>query len=651
MRRLRAMRAWLIYRFDKVLDWPPIAQVLAIFALTALIVSAFAGLDALAGHTSVAGHENVDDDPFFWALTHFLDGGTVAQDEGTRRGIGLLATIAGITTLALLTAALTSQMAARIVVMRSGLSAVVEKGHVLCLGFGPDVPLVARELARSRQRVTLVVLTQVDKDRVDASLRAARSVAGSRLRTVVRTGDPRTELALLQIAAPRARSAIVIPPNELDDEGSVRWTLATLLALRRVVGPEWTGHVVVETRHAEATELLELAAEPDVAGPGALRTDIIAADAVLGGILAQSVRDDGIYFVLRHLLAFDGAEIYGTPMPAALVGKTFDYAFAKVDGAVALGICTDDDRLDLCPAGDRVLAASDVLLAVAASRGQLRLDGRLPEAPPLVHAPKPEPLAVTIVGVNGTVPHLVRDLMEMLPATSSLHLVAGDQHTQVRAMLASMPQRSGRLTVEVDDRPGTALARDASPRVCGADAVVILGPDAHQDENVDASALAMLLRLRHATKRTNGPHVRVVTEVRDPRSAAHIAPSKRDCVVSSDVVAMLVAQCVIDPETAPAYREILGPSGAWVALRSRHDVFGDRQLTFAEASAGLRRAGEIAIGIFPDPRREPDDREAVRRELEEGAAIVGEDAWLNPPRTQPIPTRAGTAIVVLTRSR
>lgn len=94
-----------------------------------------------------------------------------------------------------------------------------------------------------------------------------------------------------------------------------------------------------------------------------------------------------------------------------------------------------------------------------------------------------------------------------------------------------------------------------------------------------------------------------------------------------------------------------GPSGAWVALRSRHVAFGDRAVSLAEAMAAARRDGEIAIGLFPDPRRLPGDAEATRRELEEGAAMTGEDAWLDPPRQTAVPTRTGTSIVVLTRSR
>lgn len=645
-RRLRALRASVIYRADQVLGWPPLGQVLALFVVTLLVVATFAGLEHFLRPDGAPFGET-----FFWALTHFLDGGTVASDDASHRVLGTVVTVTGITTLALLTAALTAKMGERIRDMRSGLSPVVERRHILCLGFGPDVPLVARELARTHQRLTLVVLARDDKDRIEASLRVARAVAGHRLKIVVRTGDPRVEMALLQVAAPEARAAIVVPPSELDDEGSVRWTLATLLALRRVVGEVWKGHVVVETRHEEASELLGLATERDVAGPGALRADIVAADAVLGGMLAQSVRDDGVYFVLRHLLAFDGAEIYSEPVPAALLGRTFAYAHARIDDAIAIGLSDAGATPVLCPADDRVLGPNDRVLVVARGRGALRLDGQLPETEPAERRAASDPIAVTVVGVNGTLPHVVRELDGLLPAGSTVHVVAGEAHARATALLERVQRQRRSVAIEVDGRSAAALTRDQSPRMCGADAVVILGEESRDDENGDASALATLLRLRRATKRTGDRRVRVVTEVRDPRSAAHIAPSARDCIVSSDVVAMLVAQSVVDPVTAPAYREILGPDGASVALRSRHELFGERALTFADAMAALRRTGEIAIGIYPDPRVVPGDPEAMRRALEEGAPATSEDAWLNPPRRTAIPTRAGTSIVVLTRRR
>ena len=174
----RAARAWIIYRLDQTLGLPPLAQLLLISLFGAAIILGFASLE-LAMHPRDA---DIPDESaaLWWTLTHFLDGGTMASDDPYRRGIALATTVAGIFLLALVTAALTSKMGERIGDVRSGLNPVVEHDHFLVLGFDATVPLVARELARSGQRCTMVVLTMDDKDRVEAVLRMAHRVPGTR---------------------------------------------------------------------------------------------------------------------------------------------------------------------------------------------------------------------------------------------------------------------------------------------------------------------------------------------------------------------------------------------------------------------------------------------------------------------------------------
>jgi hypothetical protein len=116
-------------------------------------------------------------------------------------------------------------------------------------------------------------------------------------------------------------------------------------------------------------------------------------------------------------------------------------------------------------------------------------------------------------------------------------------------------------------------------------------------------------------------------------------------VVSSDVVAMLVAQVVLDPDVAPVYRELLSPRGVTVRLCPRQAYVSEGSATFAQVLANARARGEIALGFYPDPRGH--GRPLARQRLEEGDVDLGEDAWLNPPRDTPVPDTADTQVVVL----
>jgi hypothetical protein len=651
----RAARAWLVYRADQTLGLPPLAQMLLLAMVGAAIIFGFASLE-LAIHPR---DKFVPDQSaaLWWTLTHFLDGGTMAGDQDSyRHGIALATTVAGIFLLALVTAALTSKMGERIGDVRSGLNPVVEHDHFLVLGFDPTVPLVARELARSGQRCTLVVLTTDDKDRIEAVLRTAHRVPGTRLRIVVRTGDPRNENALLRVAAHRARAALIVPSSTLDDPTSVEWSLGALLALRRIVGPKWAGRAFVLARHEEAVDLLRLAAEPEVAGPGALAAEVIAADAVIAAILAQSTREDGIYAVLRHLLAFDGCELYLEPVGPTLLARSFDYAHASTDHGVVVGVVDSNENIELSPEpGRRTLREGDRLVVMASSATAPRLGASLP-TPPMIPpdsiAPTP-PQHVALVGWAATTPHLCRELAEILPNGSSVHLVPGDMFARAKELEAVLTRDRHRVKWFVHERPGAELAHSGHPTICGADSVVILGQhDEGDDTNGDATALAMLLRMRHGLRSIGKPdHVRIVTEVRDPRSASHVAPRPGDSIVSSDIIAMLLAQELLDPEAGPVYRQLFMPGATTLELRHRAEYVPGGEATFADVMAAARKRGEVALGFHPDPRAYGAERESDREHLEEGDPILGDAPWLNPPRTSPVPESEDGRIAVLRRSR
>lgn len=642
-RRARAFRTWLIYRLDRLLALPPLAQLAIVFALSSVVLGLFALLAWWTRTQPTFGSG------FWWSLTHLADGGTMASDPPPQRVLGTIATGAGILTLALLTAALTSKMGERIGEMRAGLLPVAVRDHVLVLGFAPTVPLVGRELARSRQRLRLVVLAQEAKDRVELLLRSAQAVPGGRLETVVRTGDPRYELALVRVAADRARTIVVVPPASLADEESVRWTLAVLLALRRVVPRDWSGRVLVEVRHEEALELLSLASEPELAGPGALRTEILAVDRVIAQILAQSTRQDGLYFVLRHLLAFDGSELYVETAPRALVGKTFDEAHAALVSGVLVGLVTHDGdvRVELAPAGDRRLGTHDRLVVLTDAPQRLQLGGALPRVATdaRVESAAEEPELVTVLGQNATLPHLLEELATLVPVGSDIKVFTDEASDAADAAIARAAQRHPRVAFQHRTRPLAHLARQGDDDLCRADAVVILGGGGSDDDiDGDASALATLLRLRKAIRASGHPGGRIVTEVRDPRSATHIEPRPGDAVVSSDVVAMRIAQGVLDADASAVYDELLSVSGANVHLvpRERY-VAGDA--TFSDVMAAARARGEVALGLYPDPR--PTDRTLTeRRRLEEGDTLLGDEAWLHPPRATAVPVGSQIAVLI-----
>jgi hypothetical protein len=649
-RAVRRVQARSIYKADQFLGYPPLVQVLVVVGMTALLVVGW-GLLARVVYPNDPDLPSTGED-LWWSVTQFMDGGTMAGSPPHRRGLALGATICGALVMSFLTGAFASKMAERIGDLKSGKSPVVEEGHLVVLGFDSKVTFLARELARSGQRLVVAIMSTDDKERIEQAVRPAKRVPQSRARFIARTGDPRSELALLRISADKARAIVIVPPAQLDDEATVSWALSTMLAVRRVVGPKWKGHVVVEARHRSAEDILRLAAEPDVAGPGALPAEVVASDDVIARVLAQAARQEGVYFALREMLSFLGSEIYLEPVGHRLAGRTFDEVHERLRGGVALGIVGADGETRLAPPpGDpRKLGRRDRLAVLAHRARGYHLDGKFA---PLTAPPNkdrgevPGRERVLLLGYNRTLPLVIEELDEILADGSEVTVMCCPIKNPVRQLLETLESRVSHVRLSHDARRPVDLVNTADDALLSMDAVVVLGCEDENDENGDADALSTLLWLRHAMRRSKREVQRVVTEVRDVRSAEYVRAAARDLLVSSDVVAMLLAQSALEPEVARIYRELLSPIGHEIFLRPRGLYVGEREASFGEVMAAARVRGEVAIGLYPAPPGEVE--RSLREQMDAGELGDAHRSplWLNPPRTAAVPMAPQGFVVVL----
>ncbi len=630
----RALGPRIVYRADRFLSYPPLIQVLVVVGLVTTLVCLFAVSGTLWFWAT--SDERSAGDALYWSLAMMLDGGSMTAGQPFARSFSLVVTISGVFALSFLTGAFASSMSARLEDLREGKSAAPERGHVVILGFDAHVTFLARELAHWEERLVVVTLAQEDKARIDRALKPARfSRFNRRVRFVVRHGDPRSEAALARVAVDRARGVVVVPPAHLDDDATIHWTLSALLALRRAVGPGYRGKIVVEVRQAAARRVLDLVAEPDLAGPGRFEFEVVASDDVLSRVLAQSTRHTGIYHALRELVSFEGNEIRSTPVAADLAGLTLDEAHRRVEGAIVIGAVETGRATHLVPESPSyVLAASDRLLVVSERRARPSTRGRLPSRPLRPGAPlgaRRGPERVLVIGQNRSLPLVLRELDLTLPRGSQVVVMGAADEGRLAALFDELRPSLDRVRLSHDPREPLEMIEARDESLARMDAILVLGCEDDRDDGGDARSLATLLLLRH----TLAPHAprRIVTEVRDAHSARTIAARACDVLVSTDVIAMLLARAVMHPETRGAYRELLNAKGFELCLRACADLAGDSTATFGEIMAAARARDELAIGLFyagPTPT---------------SPGVVR----LNPRRDAEVPSDAGTMVIVLAK--
>jgi hypothetical protein len=641
---LGPLRTRWAYRIDRLLRLHGSVQILILVGITFSVILMFA---AVLGVSGGAPETRSAADFLWWAIGRFSDGGTMYSDQEPRvRVIAVAVTWTGIFLVQFMTGAFTAKLTDRLDQLRSGNSPVVERHHVLVLGFDAKVPLIARELARSHQRHVLVVLADKDLKLMDAHLQSARQIPGNRLRIETRTGDPQDEYNLLRVSADYASAILIVPPDELDDRAAQRWTFATLLAVRRILGESFDGHVIVESRHRGKEYALRAAMEPPPAHTNAppVRLIPIAGDDIISRVLAQSIRQVGVYHVLRELLSFRGSELYFEPVPRSLANKRFSEVHARITEGIAVGYKPQDGPPLINPNDDVVIRATDEIIVLQTDQGRFEI-GHTPILPepeawqPPDASKKELPMRVYVLGDNRALPEFTDELASTLPDGSHICIVNDlDQRSY-----EDLAERE-RVTIVHRRANPVDLARNPPDEMFDADAVVVLGAGSTNDLTADAAALETLVCLRHAERERGRRLERLVTELRNLGSAMHVAGTQHDFVVSSEILGLLMAQLAVNPglETA-LYRDILDPGGNDVFIRPRAYYGPDGPLTFAQVMRSARLRGEVAIGICRATAAETSPN--IRRLLEgKGESDEISPVRLVPPRDENVP---GDAMVVV----
>ncbi|MFB0614371.1 NAD-binding lipoprotein [Streptomyces sp. AGS-58] len=507
----------------------------------------------------------------------------------------LLSVLLGLITLlcvSTLTGVITTGLGDRLAELRRGRSTVLERDHVVVLGWSEHVFTVVAELTAARggrRRGIVAVLADRDTAEMDKALAAAPAAGGARL--VCRTGALTEPGALALVAPAAAESVLVLPAEDTDADLEV---VRVLLALRSLTGTEAGPAVVAAVRDGRYLAAARLAA-------GA-RGVVLETDSTTARLLVQSARRPGLPAVLRDLLDVAGAEfrVFEAPGPA---GPAFAEVALRFESACVVGILRADGRPLLAPGPETVLGTGDRLVVVADDdTAAVPADRRAHIDPAAMAPPAPGseiPSRILLLGWNRRAPLVVDVLRRTTRPGSVLDVVTGPDDGLVRGHVEGLTDTGWPgVTHHVGDlgRPETLRTLD----VFGYDSVIVLGPDRDAragSGRPDDRTLLTLLMLRSREEET-GRALPVVAELCDHRSRAlaQLGPES-DAVVRGELTALLMAQISLNPTLAPVFEEVFAARGGGLVLRPAGlYVRPGHDASFATVVAAALRRGECAIG-------------------------------------------------------
>lgn len=484
---------------------------------------------------------------------------------------------------------LTGGIQNRIRNLRKGRSMVIEKGHIVILGWSPQIFQLIGELVlanANKRDACIVVMGEKDKvEMEDIILEKVPSLGSTRI--VCRTGSPIDLIDLALVNPDDARAIIILAPDVKDPDAQV---IKTMLALSRRQGSAESGcPIVAEIRNPRNRPVAELV--------GKARVKVLLVDEIIARITVQTCRQVGLSAVYAELLGFDGDELYIAQEPQ-LVGKRFDEAMRLYEDSTLVGIQREGKSL-FNPPMDTQLRKDDAVIAISRDDDTVLLAKQKPPSPnqaaicaPVIHGESPE--RTLIIGWNRRAPLIVKELDQYVAPGSFLLIAAELADGDV--VMEKQRQLLKNQTLQF-------CSGDTSDRAFldGLDAhtfhhVITLGySDRLGPQEADAITLVTLLHLRDLAERHSNPYS-IVSEMYDPRNRelAEVARAD-DFIVGDKLVSQLLAQLAESPQLQ--LEELFDADGSEVYVKPAGDyVRLGEAIDFYTVMESASRRGEVAIG-------------------------------------------------------
>lgn len=587
----------LLYSFDNTMSKGTGALIIWLVIITAGLIMILTAI-ALIGKFLPQGESYPENAGFFeiaWmCLMRTMDAGTMADDEGGWPFLllMLLVTFGGIFIFSALISILSSGLEAKLDELRKGRSTVIEEGHVVILGWSPQIFTIISELVianKNRPSPCIVILGNKDKVEMDDEI-PDKVGSTRRTRIICRSGKPVEMADLDLVSLNTARSIIILSPDSPDPDS---WVIKTLLAIMNNPSRrEEPYHIVAEIHDPGNLEVAKMIGRNEV--QFLLGGDLVAR------IMAQTCLQSGLSTVYMEILNFHGDEIYFHEEPA-LTGVTFGEALMMYEDSTVIGLRKKDSTPILNPPMDTVIEAGTQVIAISRDDNSVRLSGTddYNIAHDLINSPteiasKPE--RIVILGWNWRTPIVIKEIQKYFSEGSTIQVVADLPKDEVEEVLSLPGMQHESVSFKKGDTTDRRILETF--RLQDFEYVVIMCYSDHLDtQAADARTIVTLLHLREIEDKT-GHNFSIVSEMLDIRNR-ELAEATRadDFVVSDSLISLMLTQLSENKYLNEVYQTLFDIRGSEIYLDPAENyVKPGVDVNFYTVVEAARQRGEAAIG-------------------------------------------------------
>ena len=515
--------------------------------------------------------------------------------------------IAGVLFTSALIGIFTSALEERIHELKQGNSLVLEKGHIVVLGFNSGEFTLLRQLILAAADTPTCIVVAENKDREEMEQRIAENlVIPDNVRIVCRTADITDPASLEKLSVETCKTIIVNPTNDLK-------TIKAILAVSTLLDEKGTPEISVNA----ITSKTEYRFPPSIAEANNIST--LETNKIIAKMIAHSCTQTGLSETFREVFNFEQSEFYLTSL-AGVGGMSFEDLMVRVDNAVPAGIYREGGII-LNPAADLVLEEGDRILIFAEESDSAHLASAPTGTAPIAEANMSrvaEETQTVIIGSNETLPIILAELPENVTRVYLAGLRANDR---VQKELEEVASKRGMLIKSIERDPHSEQALLELAQM--AEHIVILNDHDRNAEEADMEAIFLLLNLRDIRKRYKLSFNITCEMQKEHNQRIVVHGDHTDFLVASQMSSLILAQLSENPELIEVFREILSNRGSELYLKDVSLMGLEGSFTVRDLRRIMLKKDYILLGYLDE-----DKKSHFNPSLDAVLTLTGEDCLI-----------------------
>ncbi len=574
------------YKFDDLMSKGTISLIswLGVISFTLiLLMSFFVWITKAAPDNSFGG--------ILWlSFMRAIDSGTLAGDNGTFLFMlfMLIVTLGGIFIVSIFIGIITSGIQNKVEDLRRGKSVVVEKDHIVILGWSETIFTLIEEFIeanKNQKKSCIVIMASKDKVEMEEAIRERINMKG-KTKIVCRQGSPIdvTDLNMVNI-----NDSKVIVINDDVDSNTIKIILAITARDNKSNSPY---NIIATIKDPENLHVAQIAGKGQV--------EIILADSLISRIIAQTCRQPGLSTIYTELLDFDRDEIYFKE-ESSLEGKTFGAALNMYEDSAVIGV-RHNNQVILKPSMDFIFGKGDEIIAISKDDDTIKLSGVMEHNinQKAIVKLKQSLNAIEnnlILGWNEHGKDIILEIDNYERKGSSI-TVAGDFDGKKEELQKYFEENLKNISVQfvnTDINNRKALEKLVSNNY--KHIIILCYRDKMDIQAADAVTLITLLHLRDIAENT-GNKFSIVSEMLDVRNRNLAEIEKaNDFIISDKLISLMTSQIAENKLLNRVFEDLFDAEGSELYIKSITDyVTPGAEVNFYTLIEAAKLKNELAIG-------------------------------------------------------